>query len=209
MDDQSQIQSRLNEPEFVSFISEKIQKLRERLIDGTRKNPLINTPFRANSRTLLRFVDELPDVLRYRLSDKQEGMLLDSLPALGTPLPDEQTEDFVKALTAARFTDEVYKADMDSIDATQSNAGDLEQQAERALKDRIRAELGLPVRQTEDNPSLPDHALAHGVRPEYELPLPEDEHADGRHSDQKIQTLLLPENLGRTGKALEDKGACI
>lgn len=66
MDDSAQ--THMNDPDFLELISGKIEELRKRLIDGSRRNPLINVPFRANSRTMLRVVDELPDIMRYRLA---------------------------------------------------------------------------------------------------------------------------------------------
>ncbi|MCY4302604.1 MAG: DUF4011 domain-containing protein [Aestuariivita sp.] len=204
MDDITSIEAHLEDPNFVTLLSGKIEELRKRLIDGSRRNPLINVPFRANSRTLLRFVDELPDVLRYRLAVGQE-MLLTSLPALEEPLPDEQTDAFLEALAAARYEDDVYREDMETIDPNSENADDLASRAERELKDRVRVALGLPVRQTKDKPSLATHARAHGVRPDYLLPLPEEVHDDGRHEDDSIQTLLLPDNLRRTAKSLAER----
>lgn len=193
-----------DDPDFLEFVSGKIEELRKRLIDGSRRNPLINVPFRANSRNNLRVIDELPDVLRYRLANKQE-MRLVPLPALEEPLPDEETNAFQEALTAARHNDETYVEEIAAIDTNRSDAADLEEQAERALKDRVREILGLPPRQTRDRPSFAAHARAHGIRPDYDLPRPEDSHDDGRHDDDDIQTLLLPDRLSRTAKALYER----
>lgn len=204
MDNLSQPHAHLDDPDFASFLSGKIEELRKRLVDGSRRNPLINVPFRVNSKTLLRFVDELPDVLRHRLSASQE-MRLASLPALEVPLPDEETDAFLEALTAARYEDDVYNSDLEKINPEGKDAGDLESRAERELKDRVREALGLPKRQTKDRPSLAAHARAHGIRSDYELPVPEDAHDDGRHTDDEIQTLLLPDNLNRTAKSLSER----
>lgn len=70
----------------------------------------------------------------------------------------------------------------------------------------MREDLGLPPRQTKDAPSLADHARLHGVEPSYILPLPGDEHHDGRHSDDDIQTLLLPDRLQRSAKSILEEG---
>lgn len=97
MDNPANTEAHLEDPDFVSFLSDKIEELRKRLVDGSRRNPLISVPFRANNRTLLRFVDELPYVLRHRLSGGQE-MRLVPLPALEEPVPDEQTDEFLETL---------------------------------------------------------------------------------------------------------------
>lgn len=187
--------------EFLQLISSKIEHLRKKLVDGSRRNPLINIPFRANSRALIRFVDELPDILRFNLGQNME-MQLDALPGLDDTPPDEQTNEFLRALSSKIKTDEDYNTDLEQID---ENAPDQEDQIERALrrlKDRIRQELGLPQRQSKDRPSLAEHAKLYGIRPDYNLPYPSDAHDDGRHEDSKIQTLLLPETLVRTAGAL-------
>jgi len=60
----------------------------------------------------------------------------------------------------------------------------------------------MPIRQTKNNLSLQQHAKNHGIYPHYELFLEEHQPKDGRHCDQDIQTLLLPETLERRLNAL-------
>ncbi len=81
-----------------------------------------------------------------------------------------------------------------------------EDRIERRLKDRVRAQLDLPERQTKEALSLSKHAISHGISPNFALPVPEDEHEDGRHTDTDIQTLMLPEKLSRTAKGILERG---
>ena len=187
------------------IVRSRVAHLRARLLDSSRRNPLIQIPFRQNSSSLIRIVDELPDVLAERLAD-QQPMRLKALPPIDDPLPDENTDAFLEALEIARTTDAAFKAESDALDPTDPDYAQKELDIERALKDRVRAELGLPERQTDENPSLADHARAHGICPDYVLPLPDDAHEDGRHGDDDIQTLLLPERLERVGRSLHDRG---
>ena len=53
------------------IVRSRIQHLRARLLDSSRRNPLIQVPFRQNSSSLIRFVDELPDVLAERLHNQR------------------------------------------------------------------------------------------------------------------------------------------
>lgn len=53
--------------------------------------------------------------------------------------------------------------------------------------------------------NLVHHAKINGITPSYELPKPDAEHADGRHTDDDIQTLLLPDDLERKLNAIVSK----
>lgn len=195
----------LSSPEITSLVAERLQQLRKRLLDSTRRNPLVNIPFRPNSTSVLRVVDELPDVLRLNLTNNTP-MRLVPLPALEEERPDEQTDEFLDALHIARSEDEEYLHQIAQAEASGGVSEDAEIEIERALKDRIRAQLGLPERQSKESPSLTEHAKAHGICPRYILPSPHEEHEDGRHQDTDIQTLMLPEKLSRVAKGMLEKG---
>lgn len=206
LDHQSAVSgSNIDSPEIVELVAERLQELRKRLLDSSRRNPLVNIPFRANSTSVLRVVDELPDILRFNLTSGTD-MRLVALPAIDKELPDEQTDEFLDALHLARSDDEPYLAELGALDPSSKDFEEKALVIERALKDRIRAALELPERQTKESPSLADHARAHGISPDYELPFPGDEHEDGRHQDHDIQTLMLPEKLSRIAKGLLEKG---
>ncbi|MCC5974183.1 MAG: DUF4011 domain-containing protein [Rubellimicrobium sp.] len=189
----------------IELVAAKLQELRLRLLDSSRRNPLINIRFTPASTSFIRVVDELPDILRHKLSQGRQ-MRLSPLPALEDELPDEQTDIFRDALFVARQEDEDYLAEIREIDPDGAKAEEKQIKAERALRDRLRENLGLPSRQTQDAPSLEDHARRHGVEPSYILPLPGDEHHDGRHGSNDIQTLLLPDRLQRSAKSILEKG---
>ena len=197
--------SPLSNPEIIKLVAERLQELRKRLLDSSRRNPLINIPFKANSTNVLRVVDELPDIVRYNLANGK-AMRLVSLPALEEDLPDEQTDAFLDTIHLARREDEQYLAEIEALDTESESFAEKEVYIDRALKDRVRATLGLPERQTKTELSLKEHAKAHGISPSYTLPYPEDEHDDGRHQDSDIQTLMLPDNLSRVAKSLLEKG---
>jgi len=194
----------LRSPEIVELVSDKLEELRKKLLDSTRRNPLIHIRFRPTLTSALRIVDELPDILRHKLTNGP-GMRLKPLPALEDPLPDEMTDEFRDALFVARREDVNFLESMKKIDADSANAEDEMLKAERALKDRLRIACGLPPRHTKEDPSLADHARLHGIQPSYLLPRPDEVHDDGRHEDSDIQTLLLPERLSRSAKAILEK----
>ncbi|WP_370336445.1 DUF4011 domain-containing protein [Parvularcula marina] len=186
------------------WVKERIERLRPRLLDLTRKNPLISTTLTPRSTSYIRVVDELPDVLEFALKN-QEEMRFDPLPPLETDPPDEDTEEFLGALAEARVTDDVYLADLEGISDHDIDSEEKIRIAERALKDRVREKLEMPPRQTTGDISLVQHAKLHNVSPNYDLPSPDEEHEDGRHTDDAIQTLLLPDQLERKLNSLISK----
>jgi len=82
---------------------------------------------------------------------------------------------------------------------------DRTRRVERALKDRVREALRMPPRARKPEVNLVQHAKINGITPSYELPTPDAEHADGRHTDDNIQTLLLPNDLERKVNAIISK----
>lgn len=193
----------LRDPEILGLVRSRISALRTRLLDFSRRNPLIHLAYRANSTSTLWVVDELPDILRHKLT--HGSMRLVALPPLDEDPPDEQAESFQAELAIRRRTDEAYLKAVEALDRTARGAAEAERKIERELRDRLRAHLGLPPRQTKAETSLAQHARIHGIEPSYALPLPDDLHEDGRHDDDDIQTLLLPEKLIRVAKGISEK----
>lgn len=190
--------------EIQELIRARIENLRPKLLDLSRRNPLISTRFSPRSNSHIRVVDELPDVLSFNLSNEQ-AMRFVPLPRLEEDPRDEQTREFQGALANARLIDEIYLAAVDEIDPYSENALEQNRQLERELRDRVREFLDMPPRQASTDVSLPQHAKNNGISPSYELPEPAEEHEDGRHTDTDIQTLLLPDDLERKMNALMAK----
>ncbi len=178
------------------LVRAKIENLRPKLLDLSRRNPLIATKLGPRSNSHIRAVDELPDVLYFKLNNNQEMHLI-PLPAIEDDPRDELTDEFREALINARLTDEIYLTDMTGIDKDADDYLDKSREVERALKDRVRALIGLAPRAQKTAVNLVQHAKNNGVLPSYELPPAESEHEDGRHTDDNIQTLLLPTDLER------------
>ena len=76
------------------FICERLEKLRTKLLDLTLRNPLLSTSFSANSTSIIRVVDELPNVLGDKLFDQQQSMRIVPLPSLEQDPKDEKNEAF-------------------------------------------------------------------------------------------------------------------
>lgn len=183
-------------PELRELVRQKIENLRPKLLDLSRRNPLLATKLSPRSNAHIRVVDELPDVLFYKLGNGQE-MRLVPLPEIAGDPKDEDVKGFRDALSAARLIDERYLHELEAIDRDADDYLDRTRSIERALKDRLRDEFGLPPRPKQVETNLTQHARNNGIAPSYELPLPDSESEDERHTDDDIQILLLPKDLER------------
>lgn len=189
---------------LADLVRTKIENLRPKLLDLSRRNPLISTKLGPRSNSHIRAVDELPDVLFFKLNNAQE-MNLVALPAIEEDPRDEQTGSFRDALINARLTDDVYLSAMGAAESDSDSYLDKTREIERALKDQIRAQLGLAPRVQRTEINLIQHAKNNGISPSYELPDPPERNDDGRHTDDDIQTLLLPTDLERKLNAILSK----
>jgi hypothetical protein len=189
--------------ELAELVKQKIESLRPKLLDLGRRNPLISTKLGPRSNSHIRAVDELPDIVFFKLNNGQE-MRLVPLPAIDDDPQDEASRAFREALINARLTDEEYVSEMEAVDRDADDYLDRTRQIERALKDRMRAALGMPERARKNEVNLIQHAKNNGVTPSYELPSADGAHQD-RHTDENIQTLLLPPDLERKLNAIMSK----
>jgi hypothetical protein len=190
--------------DLTELVKRKIENLRPKLLDLSRRNPLIATKLSPRSNSHIRVVDELPDILYFKLNNGQT-MRLVPLPAIDDDPRDEQAPAFRDALINARLTDEKYLSEMESVDRDADDYIDRTRQIERSLKDRVRELLGMPARTKKEEVNLIQHAKINGITPSYELPIPDREHSKSRHSDDDVQTLLLPNDLERKLNAIVSK----
>lgn len=188
---------------YKDMINSKIEQMRPKLLDLTRRNPLLSTKFSTRRHSLVRVIDELPDNLFDRLQNKQ--MRFDPLPQLDQDPKDEQNSKFKKALVEAKISDDIYQDGIESLDYDSEDFEEQEQQLIRELKDRVRECLSMPPRVTKKDLSLEQHARINFIDPSHELPFPSDDSISDKHTDNFIQTLLLPDMLERKMNSLLNK----
>lgn len=188
-------------PEAVDAAREKLDDLRARLIDLTARNRFLNFPHRPRAQTQLRIVDELPDQVFERLTAGGKSFQLASLPEPPDAPTDEGAPAFLNALAVAQASDEDYLAALAALDDDDPD-DPAAQETLRALKDRVRAHLGMEpwVHGKELSPA--EWAKRNGLRPGYDLPLPGDFDAAEKHQDAKLQTLTFPNELTRRARKL-------
>ena len=179
-----------------------IAVLRNKLIDLSNRNRLLNFSHGARSRGHVRIVDEVPEVLFASLGEGKEAVFLPlPQPAEDEDFEDENTDAFQSELEQARIEDAAFRDDCLAIEKQFGPDGDseaflrAEARAERALRDRVRKRLGLPSRRS----SLPDpvaYARSKGIDPSYDLGMGGGS-SKASHLDRRIQTLMFPDDLER------------
>lgn len=177
------------------LINLRIEAMRPKLQDTTRRNPLINNVLGARTASFIRIVDEKPQNILDLLCGSENNVLhLVPLPSVDLDPADENTQEFKAAFENAKLVDEEYLVSLDTLDFdNDEKAPDKQEIIERQLKDRLRELLELPARVSNENHSdLSQHARLHGIDPSATLPLPSARATDNRHEDDKLQTLLFP-----------------
>jgi hypothetical protein len=151
-----------------------IYDLRKRLLDTGKNNSLINFHFSERSRTHIRVINEFPDALYGKLTERKT-LTFTSLPQIQQIPSDEKTDDFEMALLAARLsdTDDRHKTNELNTKTNQSVIG--EQQLEQELREHVRQQLGLPPRLKKELISTVECAKRMGINPSFELPLADGE----------------------------------
>jgi len=181
---------------FGELVNDRIKTLRPRLLDVSRRNPLLNNVVAPRTGAYISIVDEKPqNIIDSLIKDK--SFAISALPPFDEDeLPDEQTSEFRTALETAKKLDEDYVDAINAIAPEDPRSFDTEAALERELKDRIRDRLQLPPRPTSNqHRDLVNHAKIHGIDPSTTLPSPDYKAPDNRHEDFKLQTLLLPSTL--------------
>jgi very-short-patch-repair endonuclease len=165
---------------------------RDRLLDLSARNPLISYKHRPTSKRQVRFVDAVPDVVFGQLADDGAALSIQPLPEPDEVPEDERTEKFFSHLGHAKSADATYVTRLQELESSGTD-GDFElAQAERELRDRIRAQLGLPPRPSLRAINASDHARTLGIDPSFDLPecAPKD-----RDRGRVLRTLKWPDAL--------------
>ncbi len=183
-------------PDRDLFVS-RLTAFKERLLDLSGRNRMIHSNFQARSRLHFRFIDEVPNQLFEKLTSSK--MDFAPLPEPEETPMDEESSEFKSALEIAMLSNEEYLTSTQGIETNESdNLNQDSEAALRVLKNKVRNDLGMTQIQ-EEGFSIEAHARTHGFNPNYELPLSTDEGVmdASHHTDNKIQTLMLPDTLRR------------
>ena len=189
------------DPRVIDDTQEAVAKLRAKLIDLSRKSPLINFRHGGRSASILRIVDERPDLIFEALH--KSGMQFEPLPDADETPKDELTDEFRIAYERGRLTDEEFLAATDKLGDHEDDADAL-QAAERSLRMRIREQLGLPRLDYGKSLDIKALARANGVNPSFDLDW-SDEGVEDHHTDDHLRVLLTEKELQKRLKAIWDR----
>jgi len=182
---------------------EAVEELRKRLLDLRNSNRLLNFRFSDRSRTHVRVIDELPDFLFEKLN-AGKPLTFQALPEPDDEPKDEQRLEFGIAYSEARATDTEYLRELAGLGEADDASSPAVQKIERALKDRVRQQLGWSKRAAKDTMSPAEYAEARGFDSDYDLPRPLDDGHKKEHQDRYIQTLLFPDQMERKLSGVRD-----
>jgi Protein of unknown function (DUF4011)/AAA domain len=187
--------------DFQDLVRRRIESLRPKLLDLSRRNPLISTKLTPRSSAHIRVVDEIPDNLFLNLNGGN-AMRIVPLPDLDEDPKDEGSKKFRDAVANAQLTDNAYLKALEAVDRSAEDFADRARKIERDLRDRLRTALNMPERPPKAETNLTHHARNNGIKPSYDLPTEGD---DERYQDDDIQTLLLPKDLERKLNGVSSK----
>ena len=178
-------------PDVAEMVRQGIQKAQEKLIDLSLRNGMLNYKHSETSSRHVRIIDEQ---IAFLVDALNSGRSLDIL-----PLPpveqvprDEDTDAFRAALKTAKEIDPEWLAAEDARRAAGNRRRARDKAAERALRDRVRAQLGMPEWRIATDPKARAKDL--GINPDYDLPPPATK-SQKHHTDDTLQTLFFPDRL--------------
>jgi hypothetical protein len=178
------------EPNEQARLEGLYEGLRNRLLDLSRTNQLLNYNLRPRSKRFLQVIGCSLEDAHQRLAIDEATLKLSALPLPDAVPADERTEEFRAALDRAKSIDVEY---LTAFEALESNGRDDDaalEKLERELRDRVREELELPRRPTRRDLNRAEHARSLGIDPSLDL--------DARTAVQTgkgLQTLKFPDEL--------------
>lgn len=176
------------------------QSLRDRLVDLTRKNRMLNYPMSGRSKRFLQLVDEVPEEVYASLVETNEKpFTLAALPEPDDAPRDENTEAFQWELENCRRTEVEYLTALEVL-INEGRDDDVSlARLERDLIVRLRERLGMPPRPSIKEISRADYSRALGIDPSPELPA---KRGKASHGDDRLQTMRFPKELEAVGKTI-------
>ncbi len=184
-----------------AFLAQSIERLRSKLIDLSKKNPLISFKHSERGASFVRVVDEDPDALYRQL--RMGTMTFEPLPDPEAQPADERTPEFRMALERAKRTDKEHLkavAELGEAEVDEEKADEID----RRLRTRVRAAFGLPGLHAGGKLDIPAFAKAHGFDPGYELAC--NTGVAAKHlTDNKIRVLHTKSRLEARLRTIADR----
>lgn len=176
---------------IAELVREGLRRAREKLIDLSMRNSMLNFRHSETSAKHVRIIDEEIEFLVEALGSGKSLDIIPIPPVEQVP-KDEETDEFRETLRGAKETDPEWLAAEDARRAAGHRRRFKDKVAERALRDRVRAKLGMPEWRAATDPRTRAREL--GIDPSYDLP-PAKGAIKRHHADNTLQTLFFPDRL--------------
>jgi very-short-patch-repair endonuclease len=173
-------------------VTKLYEQLRLKLLDLSRKNPMLNYRLGARSKRYLQIVDEVLEDTYRKLVGQDAALKIAFLEPPDDIPPEERTEDFISELEHAKMSDVEYLTKLDELERAERDDEFALAAIERELRIKVRAQLGLPPRPTRNDINRADHARSLGIDPSLDL---QGERSKPSHDDDSLQTLKYPDEL--------------
>ena len=190
-------------PKSRPWSGREFRRAQEKLIDLSMRNSMLNYKHSESSSRHVRIIDEQIAFLVDALSS---GRSLDiiPLPPVEEVPRDEDTDVFRAALKAAKEIDPEWLAAEDARRAAGNRRRARDKVAERALRDRMRVQLGMPEWRLATDPKARANEL--GINPDYDLPRRVGETPQASHR-RRSPNLVLPRPAGSEAVHVAQRGA--
>ncbi len=188
MNQPSQETGVLENPLETNRLRQLYEKLREQLLDLTRRNPLLNYGLKPRSKRFLQLVDCAIESVYERLIVDVASLPIVALPEPDSVPPDERSPEFVAALAWAKTTDIEYLSTIEALEASDDASETSFENTDRALRDRVRIKRNLPPRASRKEIDRAEHARSLGIDPNLSL-------CEEPREQEQLQTLKYPDEL--------------
>jgi hypothetical protein len=145
------------------------EQLRVKLLDLSKKNPMLNYRLGARSKRHLQIVDEVLEEVYRKLVGEDAALKIAFLQEPEDIPSEERTEDFISVLEHAKVSDIKYLTKLEEQEQAGRDDETTLASIERELRSKVRAQLGLPPRPSRADVNRADHARSLGIDPGPEL----------------------------------------
>jgi very-short-patch-repair endonuclease len=192
--EQSQMNDRSNMPDSgeQTRLERLYEQLRNKLLDLTKKNKMLNYTFGARSKRQLQIVNEVLEEAYSKLVGDDVSLRIAYLGEPEGVPPDEKTQEFVDAFEHAKVSEVEYLIALEALVAVGGDNEIAIERLERELRERVRSQLGLPPRPKRADVNRAEHARSLGIDPNVEL---KPTRSMEFHVDSALQTLKYPDEL--------------
>jgi very-short-patch-repair endonuclease len=158
-----------NDDDRVQFATDQVEQLRRVLLEGISRGNFLDMKHGMRAKNHIRVVNNSLDVVYSHLMESGARCSFRGLEDPPDNPADETTRSFESAFDAAFESDQSYLDDIEMLDEEDENDQIKFSIAERNLRDRLRASLGMPERMRLGVNSAIEIARSQGIDPSYEL----------------------------------------